>query len=181
MPTLTSLSPKEQRFVEEYPIDFNATGAAKRSGYKFTNSDSLRQFASSLLTKPLIAEAIEKRKQELLEQAGVHAVAIIREAARLGMSDIGKLFDADGNLKPIEQIDEDTRRCIASIEVEELWDGKGETRVSIGRLKKLKLWDKNAALDKLFRYLALYKDPGTKDNPVSHRVEIVYEKMHTQN
>jgi phage terminase small subunit len=34
-----SLPPKQQRFVEEYLVDFNATAAAKRAGYAAQNAD----------------------------------------------------------------------------------------------------------------------------------------------
>lgn len=182
--TTEILTPKENRFVHEYLVDFNGIQAFVRAGYKSKSRSAIANRASrayELLHKPHIARVIEKRKAELLEKIDVETIQMLREAKRLSLSDPAKLFDEKGNLKSIHEIDEDTRRCIASIEVEELFEGRGKNKETVGRLKKVKLWDKNAALDKLFRYLALYKDPGTKDNPVHHQVQVVYEKMHTQN
>ena len=42
----------------------------------------------------------------------------------------------------------------------EEYDGKGENRVFIGYTKKIKLWDKGAALEKLFKNFGMYQ----KDN-----------------
>ena len=51
------LTAKQQRFVEEYLIDLNATQAAIRAGYsdKFSNSN-----APKLLQNTAIAEAIKE-------------------------------------------------------------------------------------------------------------------------
>ena len=52
------MTPKQQRFVQEYLIDLNATQAAIRAGYK--HPDMGRQ----LLTKTHVQEAIEAAKAE---------------------------------------------------------------------------------------------------------------------
>lgn len=56
----------------------------------------------------------------------------------------------------VKKMSPEVRAAIASIEVEEIdVDGK-----VIGRVKKVKLWDKNSAADKLLRHLGAYE----KDN-----------------
>lgn len=60
------LTDKQQRFVEEYCVDFNATQAAKRAGYSVDTSFSI---GSENLRKPLIAAAIKKRLDELAMSA----------------------------------------------------------------------------------------------------------------
>jgi len=56
------LTPKEQRFTEEYPIDWNGAAAARRSGY---SANSARTVAYNLLTKEYIRDAIRVRMEEL--------------------------------------------------------------------------------------------------------------------
>ena len=52
---MANLTPKQQRFVEEYLIDLNATQAAIRAGYSEKTADSI---GLQLLRKTQVAEAI---------------------------------------------------------------------------------------------------------------------------
>ena len=50
------MTPKQQRFVEEYLIDLNATQASIRAGYSAKNADKI---GPELLGKTGVAEAIQ--------------------------------------------------------------------------------------------------------------------------
>ncbi len=54
-------TPKQQRFCDEYLIDFNGTQAAIRAGY---SKKSARAIASETLTKPYIQEYIQFRLEQ---------------------------------------------------------------------------------------------------------------------
>ena len=60
MPEPTALTPKQQRFVDEYLIDLNATQAAIRAGYKADNADVT---GPRLLGNVGVAAAIKARQQ----------------------------------------------------------------------------------------------------------------------
>ena len=62
MISMANLTPKQQRFVEEYLIDLNATQAAIRSGY---SEKTAKEIGSENLTKPNIAKAIEEAQESL--------------------------------------------------------------------------------------------------------------------
>lgn len=62
------MTPKQERFVQEYLIDLNATQAAIRAGY---SAKTAAEQASRLLTKVNIAEAIEAGKRKSAEKAGI--------------------------------------------------------------------------------------------------------------
>lgn len=55
-----TLTPRQERFVQEYLVDLNATQAAIRAGYSVKTA---RQVASENLTKPNVQAAIEARRQ----------------------------------------------------------------------------------------------------------------------
>lgn len=57
---MAKLTPKQQRFVEEYLVDLNATQAAIRSGYSKKTAASI---GDENLRKPEIASAIRKAKE----------------------------------------------------------------------------------------------------------------------
>ena len=57
------LTPKQQRFVDEYIVDLNATQAYLRAGYKVSETVASVN-ASRLLANARVQAAIESRKQE---------------------------------------------------------------------------------------------------------------------
>ena len=77
----------------------------------------------------------------------------LREAARLAYSDVRVLFDDAGRLKPIKEWPDDLAAAIGGVEVvrRNIDSGDGKTDDVI----KVKVWDKNAALDRLFKHLGL--------------------------
>jgi phage terminase small subunit len=64
------LTPKQQRFVEEYLVDSNGTQAAIRAGY---SPRTANEQASDLLAKPSIAEAVAAGRAKLSEKTGLDA------------------------------------------------------------------------------------------------------------
>jgi phage terminase small subunit len=74
------LTPKQQRFVEEYLIDLNATQAAIRAGY---SRNSARQIGDENLSKPGIADAVAKAKRERSEATKVDAEWVLKQAVEV--------------------------------------------------------------------------------------------------
>jgi phage terminase small subunit len=149
MPRTLDLTPKQRRFVEEYLLDLNAGAAARRAGYSSTTVAGL----------PAVKEAIQAEMDARSVRTHVRLDKVLIELQRLALFDPAVLFDPKtGLLKPINEIPEDARRAIASIETDELFEGFGEERTQIGVTRKVKLLDRNSALDKLMRHLGAYKD-----------------------
>jgi phage terminase small subunit len=111
-----------------------------------------------LLQKPLIQAAMKDRKAAQTERTQITADVVLGELLRVARSDLAAAFNADGSLKPIHEIPEETRRAISGIETNELWAGSGDYRVSMGQTRKLRLWDKTKALELLGKHLKLYTE-----------------------
>ncbi len=75
-----ALNDKQQRFVEEYLIDLNATQAAIRAGYSV---DTARQIGSENLSKPDIVDAIAEAKAARSEATKIDAAYVLRQAVKL--------------------------------------------------------------------------------------------------
>ncbi len=75
-----NLTPKQQRFVEEYLIDLNATQAAIRAGY---SRNSARQIGVENLSKPVIAAAVAEAKQKRSDATKIDAEWVLRQAVEL--------------------------------------------------------------------------------------------------
>ena len=74
------LNPKQQLFVEEYLIDFNATQAAIRAGYSENTAYSQ---GPRLLDNVEIQMEIEKGKQKLIKKLDIKKEDIIRDLIRI--------------------------------------------------------------------------------------------------
>lgn len=74
------LTPKQQLFVEEYLIDFNATQAAIRAGYSENTAYSQ---GPRLLENVEIQRGIEKGKQKLIKKLDIKKEDIIRDLIRI--------------------------------------------------------------------------------------------------
>jgi hypothetical protein len=59
------MSPKQQKFINEYLVDGNGTQAVKRAGYKVKDDDTAAVIANENLRKPKIASVIEAKQAEL--------------------------------------------------------------------------------------------------------------------
>lgn len=81
------LTAKEERFVEEYLVDLNATAAAERAGYRATTPNSMRTRAWQLMQRPRVQEALAARRDKLSQQSGVTAQAIIERLWEIATAD----------------------------------------------------------------------------------------------
>jgi phage terminase small subunit len=68
MPTPRELTPRQQRFVDEYLIDLNATQAAIRAGY---SEKTARSIGCENLTKPDVVAAIDAKRSAQSERLGI--------------------------------------------------------------------------------------------------------------
>ena len=154
---MTELTRKQQMFVAEYLSDMNATAAAIRAGY---SRRTARQMGAENLSKPYIAQAIAEAMERRAEAAGVEATRVLQELARIAFADMGQLFDAEGRLKPLSQLDADDRAAIRSLQITTRETGDG----TLERKAAIQVWDKLAALEKLARHLGLFSSNGHKEN-----------------
>lgn len=153
-PKKRGLAPKQQRFVEEYLVDLNATQAAKRAGYSEKTAHTI---GHELLKKPEIAAAIQAAQFERSKRTEVTADRVLLELARIGFSDVRRLFTDVGNLREIASLDDETAPAISAVEVVTKpgadVDENGNRTVEY--VHKVKLWDKNSALEKIAKHLGM--------------------------
>lgn len=155
-----ALTPKQQRFVEEYLVDLNATQAAIRAGY---SEKTAAETGYENLRKPQIAEAIAKAQSERSERTQITADRVLEEYGKIAFADIRKAVkwgrnpadqtseNADPNglniypvsLIPSEEIDDDTALAVSEVSL---------TQTGV----KLKMHDKKSALDSIGKHLGMF-------------------------
>jgi len=152
---LASLTPKQRLFVREYCCHLNATRAAIAAGY---SEKGAAQAGARLLTNVKVSAEIAMLTQKTCEKLEISAENVLRELARLAFLDPRKFYDANGSLRNVTELDDDTAACIAGMEVQDVYQGQGVERVKIGVCRKIKFADKGANLERLGRYLKLFTD-----------------------
>lgn len=120
----------------------NAAQAAIEAGYSERSAAST---ASEILKYPNVAALLAELNDKLKERAIVTKEQIAAELAKIGFSDIRQIFDADGNMLPVNEIPDTAAAALAGVDVDELYAGKD----NIGQTKKVKMWDKLKALAQL--------------------------------
>lgn len=86
----SGLTEKQRRFVEEYCVDFNASGAARRAGYAESGAHTE---GFRLLKNAEILRAVEKR----LEQHGMSAAEATSRMADMARADLRHFTRVDGD------------------------------------------------------------------------------------
>lgn len=149
-----TLTPKQQRFVEEYLTDLNATQAATRAGY---SARTANEQGSRLLANVSVRFAIETAQQERSRRTGITQDRVLQELARIAFFDLRRLYRDDGSLKGMHELDDDAAAVLAGVDVIESKGGDDERPVA-EFTKKVKVPDKVAALALAMRHLGMLKD-----------------------
>ena len=135
------------------PAAGNGTEAARIAGYK-GKVQVLGVQATRLLKKASVHAEIASRQLVRTQQADIDAVRVLKELARIGLSDPRELFTPTGELKPITEWSDDMARAVASVEV--VKKPTGDKDAPYEDLHKIKLWDKNAALANIAKHFGMF-------------------------
>ena len=89
------LTPKQQRFVQEYLVDLNATAAAIRAGY---SPKTAKQIGQENLTKPAIEKAVRDAINERSKGTKITQELVVAEAFKLyqACAELVPKMNADG-------------------------------------------------------------------------------------
>ena len=70
---MTRLTPKQQRFVQEYLIDLNAAASARRAGYSVRSADAAAKTGSRLLRQEAVRQAVRRAMLERQKRTEISA------------------------------------------------------------------------------------------------------------
>ena len=119
---MANLTPKQQRFVEEYLIDLNATQSAIRAGYSEKTAKSIGQ---ENLTKPDIQKAIEEAQNKRQEQTQIDAAYVLKRLVEIDQMDVLDIMDDQMKIRPVNEWPKVWRQYVVNLENLELSDGEG--------------------------------------------------------
>ncbi|RUR38541.1 terminase small subunit [Vreelandella populi] len=166
------LTPKQSRFVDEYLIDLNVTQAATRAGY---SAKTAGRTGHDLLKKPEIARLISERMKDREKRTEITQDRVLKELARLGFADLRDVFTETGHIKRPDEWSDAMGAAVSSIEVIVRPSGEvdDEGRPEVEHVHKIRLWDKNSALEKIAKHLGMFTDQGIGDRNRPIHVQVV--------
>ena len=130
--------------------------AAVAAGYPPSTAPSI---ASKLMNEPAVAEAVERRREEVCRKLGITRERVLIEYRRLAFADIGDVLswsDAGVSLRDSDGLDPEVRAAVAEVT---------QTTTKDGGSMRVKMHDKKAALDALAKHLRILSDAP---DPVDH-------------
>lgn len=142
------LTDKQQRFVEEYLIDLNATQAAIRAGYSVKTAN---EQGSQNLAKLSIQQAIAERMAERSRRTGVNQDRVVLELAKIAFVKMTDIVDSEGNIKG--DAAEDDLACIESVKYKH-----SDTDTGYSEEREVKIASKLKALELLGKHLGMWND-----------------------
>ncbi len=152
-----TLNDKQQRFVEEYLVDLNATQATIRAGYSERTACSQ---GSRLLKYAGVAAAVAAARAKRSKRTKITQDMVLNELARIGfanMLDYVTVQDDGSVVVDLTDLDRGRAAAIREMVVDEYTEGRGDGARDVKRIK-FKLNDKRAALVDIARHLGMFTD-----------------------
>lgn len=149
---MAKLTPKQERFVDEYLVDLNATAAAKRAGY---SEKSASRIAIELLNKTHVSAAIQARRDKLRGKLEITQEAVLQELASIAFANGTDFVTVTGAgagagllcVKATSEVPKNKLPAIAGIKYSQLGI-------------EIKLHDKVRALELLGKHLGVFATGG---------------------
>src|SRR5208282_1919071 len=103
-----------------------------------------------------IKEEIKRLMQDRIQRVQITGDIVLERLYKLGFYDVRKLFDKNGNMVPIRELDDETAAAVIGFKAAPSRRIRGR-KVS-GRLQSVRLANPKDSLELLGRHLGLFKD-----------------------
>lgn len=148
---MSTLTPKQAAFCQEYLLDIDASAAAVRAGYSSVRGG--KQAAYELMQKPHIRAEIQRLMDSRSRRLDITADRVLQEIAAMGFVNMQDLYDAEGNLRSLADLPREVAAALQEVHEDE----SGRRRV--------KLADKKGSLELLGKHLKLFREQVSVSNP----------------
>lgn len=135
------MTPRQERYAEEYMIDLNATQAAIRAGFSARTASSQGE---RLLRNVEIQERIAKLRAAQTVRTNRTADDVLRRLWQIVEADVTRAFDHSGRPLPINQLPADLRAALASVKHGDTFEVRTNCRLK--------------ALELIGRHMAMFTD-----------------------
>jgi phage terminase small subunit len=180
------LTVKQENFCQAY-IRSGDKSAAYREAYSTSKMkpESVNRKAFELFNEVKIRSRVEVLQKEVAIRNEITIDELVQTLAGMVRFDPASVYDENGVLKSIHEMPIVARQMISELNIDEIKEYRdGKTNV-IGQTKKLKLFDKLGAVEKLMRHLGGYEKDNKQKGEISisspeereARIEALIEKF----
>lgn len=152
---------RQEEFAQCIANGMTSREALTQMGLSHAPNNYLR-----LAKAPGMVERVRTLVAQRLQAAGVTAERTKREIARVAYADVRRIFDKEGRLLPIHEIDDDTAAAITSITVQKKNVGTYKEPEYVDVIK-IKFASKMDALGLLAKHFKLVNDEGDGVNALA--------------
>ncbi len=156
---------RHERFAQELAKGETADAAYVAAGFKENRGN-----ASTLKAKQIIQDRVAEILTASAERVEITKARVLEELGRIGFSDIRKMFNDNGSLRRVEDLDDDAAACLSSIEVVTKRVPGGDAD-EVEHVAKIKLWDKRAALVDIGKHLGMFTEKHEHSGPGGGPIE----------
>ena len=176
------LTPKKKRCVEEYLVDLNWTQAALRAGFAKSTAKKKSQLwvgeSRNLSQCPEMYDYLQELMEARSKRTQVTADRVLEELARCAFFDPRRMFDEDGKLRYVPEMDEEIAAAVAGLDVMITHTTKGKDKKNDEwyETSKIRLVDKKGCLELLMRHLGMFVEGVYKhrqDGPWKIIIEMI--------
>jgi phage terminase small subunit len=146
------LKPRQRIFCQQYIIDYNGSKAYRKAYGEHLKDTVCRTNASRLLASESIQRYIKDLTNDLEKAAGISKIGVLMEHKRIAFSSMASLHDTWIDRKTFEDLTEEEKAVIASIETQTRTEFKDGAPVKV-EFVKIKLYDKQKSLDSISRLM----------------------------
>lgn len=146
------LTDKQKLFCEHYVVEMNAT-EAYRLAYN-SSYDTAKVNGCNLLTNANIQDYIGYLQQDIEKALGLSKIKVVREHQKIAFSNIGRLRNTWIQLKEFNELSDEEKACIQSIDTKTTKRVDKDSKEIIEEdWVKIKLYDKQKSLDSISKML----------------------------
>lgn len=129
-----------------------------------------------------VVELQEEKNKVAMEEFDVDATYILRRLVEVDQMDISDILDNTDTLRPVSEWPKVWRQFISAFDIEEIFAGRGDDRLSIGLLKKIKWPDKLRALEMLGKHIdvSAFKETLEHRGPGGGPIRVISTSMTPQ-
>ena len=154
--TISKLSYKQKRFVEEYIVDLNAKQAAIRAGYSVRTAEKQ---GWQMMQHAGIRTAIEKYQKNISKKTEITIENILQEYAKIAFTDLTEIIRFEKGLMSVEdfdKLDDKQKACIKKFKCKTMERLNANGELVESDWVEIELHDKQHALDMLGKHLGMF-------------------------
>lgn len=161
---------KQEEFCRKY-VENGGNGTQAYLEVYGCDEDSARTNASRLLTNDNVQEYINELQEEARNRHRITVDKIANEYMKLAFFNPADVFNDNGTMKDIQQLDNNVTAAIKSIKIKEDYRYEDGEQVFDGYTKEITFADKRASLDSLGKFLGMFVEKYELGNDIKINIE----------